>query len=161
MDPNIIVLIIMASMFFLFLIVVLWMTLRMNKMKKAQDHLLALLGNEETANHVLQLAESHQMSQKDIRQLQKELALLRDKQKSCFDRVNIVRYYAAGENEAKMSYSVGLSNENEDGLIITGLHYRAGVNMYFKEVREGVGDFPLSKEEKAAIDRSKISKVRN
>ena len=49
---------------------------------------------------------------------------------------------------------------NEDGLIITGLHYRTGVNMYFKEVQDGVGDYPLSKEEKAAVSRSKVSKVR-
>lgn len=156
-----IVLIIMAAFFVLFLIVTCFVVLRLNKLKRAQDQLLSLFGRDEMAEDVLKLAEDYGSVKRDIRQIQKDLVLVQEKQKSCFDRVNIVRYYAAGESEAKMSYSVGISNENEDGLIITGLHYRAGVNMYFKEVQDGVGDYPLSKEEKEAIGRNKVSKVRN
>lgn len=161
MDTNLIVLIIMAAFFVLFLIVTCFVILRLNKLKRAQDQLLSLFGRDETVEDVLKLAEGYGSVKRDIRQIQKDLMFVQEKQKSCFDRVNIVRYYAAGESEAKMSYSVGISNENEDGLIITGLHYRAGVNMYFKEVQDGVGDYPLSKEEKEAIGRNKVSKVRN
>ncbi len=161
MDTNLIVLIIMAAFFVLFLMVMCFVILRLNKLKRAQDQLLSLFGRDETVEDVLKLAEGYGSVKRDIRQIQKDIVLVQEKQKSCFDRVNIVRYYAAGESEAKMSYSVGISNENEDGLIITGLHYRAGVNMYFKEVQDGVGDYPLSKEEKEAIGRNKVSKVRN
>lgn len=161
MNTNLIVLVIMVALFALFLVVTCFVVLRLNKIKRTQDKLLFLFGNDETVDGVLKFAEEYGVTKRDIRQLQRDLSVIQEKQKSCFDRVNIVRYYAAGESEAKMSYSVGISNENEDGLIITGLHYRTGVNMYFKEVREGVGDYPLSKEEKEAVGRSKVSKVRN
>lgn len=160
MTTEILILTIMIAIFALFLVITGFVVVRLNKIKKTQDKLLLLLGDEDEVGKVLKFADEYGRTKRDIFQLQRELAQVQEKQKSCFDRVNIVRYYAAGESEAKMSYSVGLSNENEDGLIITGLHYRAGVNMYFKEVREGIGDYPLSKEEKEAVCRSKVSKTR-
>ena len=160
MDPDLLVLIVMIAIFILFLIVTGFVLVRLNKIKRTQDKLLSLFGNDESVDKVLTFAEDFWESKQNIARLQRDLVQLREKQKSCFDRVNIVRYNAAGESEAKMSYSVGISNDNEDGLIITGLHYRTGVNMYFKEVCDGVGDYPLSKEEKEAVSRSKVSKVR-
>ncbi len=160
MTTNMLVLIIMIAIFVLFLVITGFVLVRLNKIKRTQDKLLSILGDEDSVGEVLKFADEYGRTKRDIFQLQRDLAHVQEKQKSCFDRVNIVRYYAAGESEAKMSYSVGLSNENEDGLIITGLHYRTGVNMYFKEVRDGIGDYPLSKEEKEAVSRSKVSKVR-
>ncbi len=160
MTTNMLVLIIMIAIFVLFLVITGFVLIRLNKVKRTQDKLLSTLGDKDSVGDILKFADEYGRTKRDIFQLQRDLAHVQEKQKSCFDRVNIVRYYAAGESEAKMSYSVGLSNENEDGLIITGLHYRTGVNMYFKEVRDGVGDYPLSKEEKEAVSRSKVSKVR-
>lgn len=160
MTTNMLVLIIMIAIFVLFLVITGFVLIRLNKVKRTQDKLLSILGDKDSVGDILKFADEYGRTKRDIFQLQRDLAHVQEKQKSCFDRVNIVRYYAAGESEAKMSYSVGLSNENEDGLIITGLHYRTGVNMYFKEVRDGVGDYPLSKEEKEAVSRSKVSKVR-
>ncbi len=160
MTTNILVLFVMIAIFVLFLVVTGFVVIRLNKIKRTQDKLLSMLGDEDAVGEVLKFADEYGKTKRDIYQLQRDLGQVQEKQKSCFDRVNIVRYYAAGESEAKMSYSVGLSNENEDGLIITGLHYRTGVNMYFKEVQNGIGDYPLSKEEKEAVSRSKVSKVR-
>ena len=160
MTTNILVLFVMIAIFVLFLVVTGFVVIRLNKIKKTQEKLLSMLGDEDAVGEVLKFADEYGKTKRDIYQLQRDLGQVQEKQKSCFDRVNIVRYYAAGESEAKMSYSVGLSNENEDGLIITGLHYRTGVNMYFKEVQNGIGDYPLSKEEKEAVSRSKVSKVR-
>ena len=120
MDTDLIVLIVMIAIFILFLVVTGFVLVRLNKIKRTQDKLLSLFDNEESVEKVLSFAEDFGESKQNIARLQRDFVQLREKQKSCFDRVNIVRYYAAGENEAKMSYSVGLSNENEDGLIITG-----------------------------------------
>ena len=90
---------------------------------------------------------------------EKEISVLQDKQSKCFDRAKIVRYHATADNEAKLSYSVGLSNDNGDALVITGLQYRQGCNMYYKQVKEGIPDFELSQEEKCSIDRTNAADV--
>lgn len=95
----------------------------------------------------------------DLKAVHREISALQDRQSKCFDRVKIIRYHTAAESEAKLSYSVGLSNENGDALVITGLQYRQGCNMYYKQVKEGIPDFELSQEEKCSIDRTNVADV--
>ena len=87
----------------------------------------------------------------DLKDVHKEISVIQEKQNKCFDKVKIVRYHTTADNEAKLSYSVGISNENGDGLVITGLQYRQGCNMYYKQVKEGIPDIELSQEEKNSI----------
>lgn len=95
----------------------------------------------------------------DLKAVHREISSLQDKQSKCFDKVKIIRYHTAAESEAKLSYSVGLSNDNGDALVITGLQYRQGCNMYYKQVKEGIPDFELSQEEKCSIDRTNAADV--
>ncbi|MBE7057958.1 MAG: DUF4446 family protein [Ruminococcaceae bacterium] len=95
----------------------------------------------------------------DLKAVHREISSLQDKQSKCFDKVKIIRYHTAAESEAKLSYSVGLSNDNGDALVITGLQYRQGCNMYYKQVKEGIPDFELSQEEKCSIDRTNATDV--
>ena len=84
---------------------------------------------------------------------------LEKKQENCLDMVNVVRYFASDKDEGRGSYSVGLTNAKKDGLVLTALMYRSGMNLYVKKIEEGVSDYPLSNEEKEAIARSKVTKV--
>lgn len=95
----------------------------------------------------------------DLKSVNNDIYDIKEKQAKCFDRVKIVRYHTTADNEAKLSYSVGLSNENGDGLIITGLQYRQGCNIYYKQIKEGVPDIELSQEEKRSIDRTNVGEV--
>ena len=87
------------------------------------------------------------------------LSELERKQESCLDRVDIVRYFASDKNEGRSSYSVGITNAKKDGLVLTALIYRICINLYAKNVNEGVSDYPLSEEEKEAVSRSKVTKI--
>jgi len=96
-----------------------------------------------------------------IVELQQQIDALSEKQRKCFDRVEIVRYIADGEQNVRSSYSVGLTNEDKDGLVITGLMYRNGMNLYVKKIDGGVSEYTLSEEEKEAIGRNKVAEVRS
>ena len=37
--------------------------------------------------------------------------------------------------------------------------YRNGMNLYVKQIEDGVSDYPLSDEEKEAVSRSKVTKI--
>ena len=73
--------------------------------------------------------------------------------------MSVVRYFAADKNEGRASYSVGITNANKDGLVLTALMYRNGMNLYVKQIEDGVSDYPLSDEEKEAVSRSKVTKI--
>lgn len=112
----------------------------------AQELLLKSIYRQETLSH-------------EIEMIKNDIEKLEEKQLHCFDRLSVVRYPASSEIGPKLSYSVGLTNEAEDALIITGLHYRQGLQVYYKQVKEGVPETELSDEEKSVIRRNKAEYV--
>lgn len=128
-------------------------------MKKRQLRLSEKLSGQRAEDLMYNIIEEDNYTQKELKNIKRELIDIREKQNRCFDKVKIVRYPSTSENEAKLSYSVGITNENGDGLVITGLQYRQGCNMYYKHLKEGIPDYELSNEEKTAINRSNVENV--
>ena len=130
-----------------------------SSMKKRQLKLSEKLSGQRAEDLMYNIIEEEDYIKKEVRSIRRDLTGIKEKQNRCFDKIKIVRYPSTSENEAKLSYSVGLTNENGDGLVITGLQYRQGCNMYYKQLKEGVPDYELSKEEQSAINRSNVQDV--
>lgn len=132
---------------------------KVNKLQKKQILLNDKLKGQSAEDLLYDVLRDGIEIKNDLKAVHKEISSLQDKQSKCFDKAKIVRYHTANENEAKLSYSVGISNDNGDALVITGLQYRQGCNMYYKQVKEGIPDFELSQEEKCSIDRTSAADV--
>lgn len=132
---------------------------KVNKLQKKQLLLNDKLKGQSAEDLLYDILRDEIEIKTDLKAVHREIAALQDKQSKCFDKVKIIRYHTAAESEAKLSYSVGLSNNNGDALVITGLQYRQGCNMYYKQVKEGIPDFELSQEEKCSIDRTNAADV--
>ena len=92
----------------------------------------------------------------ELVKLRKSIRAIEARQNDNFDKVSITRYSAAGDM-GKTSYSVGITNEAGDALVITGLNYGSGTKLYVKTLKEGHADIPLSKEEEATLKRTKLN----
>ncbi|PTX62420.1 uncharacterized protein DUF4446 [Melghirimyces profundicolus] len=70
-------------------------------------------------------------------------------------RLGLVRYNAVGERATDMSFSLALINEEKDGVVISSLFSNHGPSyIYAKPVEGGESAYPLSKEEKQAIEQA-------
>ena len=87
------------------------------------------------------------------------LIALENRQKDNLDRIDVVRYFTDGVEEGRASYSVGITSENRDGMVLTALMYRNGMNLYVKRIHDGESDYPLSREEKEAVSRSRVTEI--
>ncbi len=125
------------------------------KLKQAQEDIEK---TRNTLNHP-RITDVTVEQQEILEGIQQKLTELEKKQENSLDMVNVVRYFASDKDEGRSSYSVGITNEKKDGLVLTALMYRSGMNLYVKKIDEGVSDYPLSNEEKEAISRSKVTKV--
>lgn len=132
---------------------------KINDMKKRQLKLSEQLAGRNAEDLLYDVMEEESGIKREIQSVKSEISNLKEKQNKCFDKVKIIRYHTTADNEAKLSYSVGISNENGDGLVITGLQYRQGCNMYYKQIKEGVSDYALSVEEQRSLDRTNASDV--
>lgn len=77
--------------------------------------------------------------------------------KYTFQKAGLVKYDAFNEMGGKLSFSLALLNEKEDGFVMNAVHSREGCYTYVKEVIAGNSIIVLSPEEKEALDAAKQS----
>lgn len=91
------------------------------------------------------LISSNKKNENDIQTIYKNL-------KSTFQKVGLVKYDAFQEMGGKLSFSLALLNETNDGFIINAMHSREGCYTYIKEIIDGNSVITLADEEKEALD---------
>lgn len=77
--------------------------------------------------------------------------------KYTFQKAGLVKYDAFNEMGGKLSFSLALLNEAEDGFVMNAVHSREGCYTYVKEIIAGNSIIVLSPEEKEALDMAKNS----
>ena len=65
-----------------------------------------------------------------------------------FQKLGLVKYDAFNEMGGKLSFSLAMLNERNDGYIINAMHSREGCYTYIKEIIDGNSIIALSEEEK-------------
>lgn len=159
MDKIYVICVILAIGLVLSFVVIIALYNKLNKIQKSQKMIENEISEEGAQELLLKSIYKQEALSHEIEIMKNNIEKLEEKQLHCFDRLSIVRYPASSEIGPKLSYSVGLTNEAEDALIITGLHYRQGLQVYYKQVKEGVSEIDLSEEEKSVIRRNKAEYV--
>ena len=91
------------------------------------------------------LISSNQKNESDIKTIYQKM-------KNTFQKVGLVKYDAFQEMGGKLSFSLALLNEANDGFIINAMHSREGCYTYIKEIIDGNSIIALAEEEKEALD---------
>lgn len=72
--------------------------------------------------------------------------------KYTFQKVGMVKYDAFQEMGGKLSFSLALLDQKNDGFIINAMHSREGCYTYIKEIVNGNSIIVLAEEEKEALN---------
>lgn len=89
---------------------------------------------------------------KDIEKLSETILM-------AYQKCGIVKYDAFKEMGGKLSFSLCLLDDHNDGIILTSMHSsREGCYTYVKEIIKGESFVLLSEEEKQALDEAKNKK---
>ena len=72
-----------------------------------------------------------------------------------FQKVGLVKYDAFHEMGGKLSFSLALLNETNDGFVLNAVHSREGCYTYIKEIVDGNSIIVLADEEQEALDMAK------
>ena len=79
--------------------------------------------------------------------------------KFTFQKVGLVKYDAFNEMGGKLSFSLALLNETDNGFVMNAVHSREGCYTYVKEIIDGNSVIILSEEEKEAVEMAKKSNM--
>ena len=86
---------------------------------------------------------------------EKNIKKLFDNMKFTFQKVGIVKYDAFHEMGGKLSFSLALLNETDDGFVLNAVHSREGCYTYIKEIVGGNSIIVLADEEQEALNMAK------
>ncbi|SEF98376.1 Protein of unknown function [Caloramator fervidus] len=71
--------------------------------------------------------------------------------KNCIQKVAVMRYRAFDDVGSDLSFSIALLDDNNDGVIITGIYGRNESTAFAKPIINGISKYDLSEEEKAVL----------
>lgn len=86
---------------------------------------------------------------------EKNIKKLFDNMKNTFQKVGLVKYDAFNEMGGKLSFSLALLNESNDGFVMNAVHSREGCYTYIKEIVDGNSIIALAEEEQEALNMAK------
>lgn len=76
------------------------------------------------------------------------------KVKVCIQKTSMLRYRAFEDVGSDLSYSIALLDDNNDGVLITGIYGRHESTTYAKPIDKGISRYDLSEEEKYVIEQA-------
>ena len=90
------------------------------------------------------LMEANNANEKSIKKLFANM-------KFTFQKFGLVKYDAFNEMGGKLSFSLALLNQTNDGFVLNAVHSREGCYTYIKEIVDGNSIIVLSEEEQEAL----------
>lgn len=85
---------------------------------------------------------------------EKNVKILSKKMNQTYQKMGLIKYDALNEMGGKLSFSLAMLDEKNDGYIINAMHTREGCYTYIKEIVDGNSIIVLSEEEQKALNRA-------
>lgn len=77
-----------------------------------------------------------------------------EKLKETYQKLGIVKYDAFQEMGGKLSFSLAILDEENNGYVMNSMHSREGCYTYIKEIEKGQSNILLADEEKQALEQA-------
>ena len=151
LDFAIIIIFVLAAVVLVLLILAIWNMVYIRKLKKRYDVFMSgkdgktledtLIRRLEQVDHLLAANKENELN----------IKRMFENNKNVFQKIGLIKYDAFNEMGGKLSFSVCLLNEKDDGFIINAMHSRESCYTYIKEIIDGNSIIVLSKEEEDAL----------
>lgn len=134
----------------LFIIVIVSMV-QLSKMKKRINRFMKGAKAETLESDIVSIKEDNEFLKRSSEQNRKDIRKINHNLEVTFQKIGIVKYDAFKEMGGKLSFSLALLNDKNDGFILNSVHSSDGCYSYTKEITAGACAIDLGEEEKEAL----------
>lgn len=139
------------------IIFLIYLIARLSKLEKklscfTGENSIFLEKFQHNINNYAERVSALELKYSDLIKLQKEIM---DRQNATFQKMGVVRYNPFGDMGGNLSFSVAILDNDDNGIVITGIHSRTGSFTYAKPIVMGVSQYVLSDEELQSIELAK------
>jgi hypothetical protein len=137
---------------FLIMVIVLW-----NKLSRLRSTYMSMLngeGNVNVESALIELQEKNAALMLETEKAQQQMDAIVGQMKKMKSNLGVYRFNAFAESGSDLSFSIALVDDEQDGVVISGIHNRDETYVFAKPLQNGQSTYTLSPEEKEAILRS-------
>ncbi len=150
LDIGIILLILIVII--LVLIVICIMNIcSISKLQKKYKKFMSGKSAKSLENEITALFEDNKFLKSSIEKNKKDIRIIYKNMESTFQKIGIIKYDAFNQMGGKLSFSLALLDENNNGFILNSVHSAEGCYSYTKEIKQGECKIDLGEEEKQAL----------
>lgn len=135
----------------LMLLIILWMWIRLSRLKKRYNQFIGK-GKDNLESVIVEMQEKLDNTEQQQKELIAQLLKVEQEAGRLKGRVEIVRYNAFPGQGSDMSFSIAFLDNEQNGLVLTGLNSRQETYMYAKPIQKGKSSYTLSSEEQQVMD---------
>ncbi len=137
---------------FLSFLLVIVNYIRTKKIMKRYKRLMRGMNNKNLEAMLVEHLNAVREVEDKLEDVNRNYTFLSKKLSNCIQKVGIVRYNPFGQIGSNQSFSIALLDEHNNGIVLTGLFTRSNSSIYAKPIQALKSDYPLSDEEKEAIE---------
>lgn len=143
---------VLAVLVLFLLIMVLVQSVKLGRLRKRYERMMAGAGIEDLESLLLNLKVQTDSIEDEQEKQRRSMMTIEQRQRMAKSKLGIKRYNAFSDQGSDLSFSLALMDEMDNGIVMSGLHNRDSSYVYAKPLEQGSSKYALSPEEKEAID---------
>ncbi|MEK3912072.1 DUF4446 family protein [Paenibacillus sp. FSL H7-0331] len=137
---------------FLIVVIILWS--KLNKLRKMYLSMLNGSGTLNVEETLIEIQQNNAVLKQETDNAQQQMDAIVGQMKKMKSNLGVYRFNAFAESGSDQSFSIALVDDEQDGVVISGIHNRDETYVFAKPLERGISKYMLSPEEKEAILRS-------
>lgn len=151
LDIAYLFLILLIFIVVLFIIIILQMK-KLNRLQKRISKFMTGKDAKSLEKDIVGLYEDNQFLKINVDKNKKDIRTLYKNMEHAFQKIGLIKYDAFQQMGGKLSFSLALLDENNNGFILNSVHSTEGCYTYTKEIKNGECAISLGEEEQQALD---------
>ena len=151
LDIAYLFLILLIFIVVLFIIIILQMK-KLNRLQKRISKFMTGKDAKSLEKDIVGLYEDNKFLKINVDKNKKDIRTLYKNMEHAFQKIGPIKYDAFQQMGGKLSFSLALLDENNNGFILNSVHSTEGCYTYTKEIKSGECAISLGEEEQQALD---------
>lgn len=153
-DPAILFLVMLVLLIVAFVLIIIQGN-RFRKLEKKYAKFMQGKEAESLEEEIVGLFHDNRMIRSENEKNRKDIININKRLNNSFQKIGLEKYDAFSQNGGKLSFALCMLDENDNGFLLNSVHNSDGMNYsYSKEIKAGVSDIELSKDERRALDKA-------
>ncbi|MFC6334333.1 DUF4446 family protein [Paenibacillus septentrionalis] len=135
-------------------ILLIGLSFKLKKLTRSYRAMMDSTGVENLEEVLIGIKQEQNRYKEEINASKQKIEALEQRMPQLKSKVAIHRYNAFADSGSDLSFSLAITNDEKDGVVLTSIYSREGMYVYGKPIQKGQSNYSLTPEERKVIDEA-------